>query len=130
MLLEFIAYRRCPPFRRATAMSFYGNILLAVAMVALTATNPLAEEDHAKEAQGMEIKEVLDRQRELLMSRPHAVGVGIGLHHGKPAIVFMIDEETPDALTDLPKEIEGFPVIVETVGEIKAFDDLKVPSAQ
>ncbi len=99
-------------------------------MVALTATSPLADEDHSKEAQEMEIKEVLDRQRELLMSRPNAVGVGIGLHDGKPAIVFMIDEETPEALSGLPREIEGFPVIVETVGEIKAFDDLEAPSAQ
>ena len=67
------------------------------------------------------IKQVLARQREALMRRPGAVGVGIGQRDGKPVIVFMVKEKTPETLADLPRQIEGYALLIEAVGEVTAY---------
>ncbi len=67
------------------------------------------------------IRQVLERQREALMRRSGAVGVGIGQRDGKPAIVFMVKKKTPETLANLPREIEGYPLLIEEVGEVVAY---------
>ncbi len=67
------------------------------------------------------IRQVLARQRDVLMRRPGAVGVGIGQRDGKPAIVFMVKKKTSETLADLPREIEGYALLVEEVGEVVAY---------
>ncbi len=94
--------------------------LTAGLAVLLFAGSPAAD-DNFDNACNMAIEEVLDRQREALMRRPEAVGVGIGERAGKPAIVLMIKRKTPEALAGLPAEIDGHPLIVEEVGEVTAY---------
>jgi hypothetical protein len=62
------------------------------------------------------------RQNEAkLMSLPGVVSVGIGQdHNGKPAIVVGLTTATPATERQVPDRISGFPVIIETVGTIKA----------
>jgi hypothetical protein len=65
-----------------------------------------------------------------LMAKPNVVGVGLGLHRAEGqrteqvGLVVMVSEKVPEALLALedriPAEIEGVPVDVRVVGEIKA----------
>ena len=94
---------------------------MVAGLAALPFAGSLSADGHFSDARNMAIEQVLERQREALMSRPGAVGVGIGEHAGKPAIVFMVKRKTPEALAGLPREIDGHPLIIEEVGEIIAY---------
>ena len=98
---------------------WYAWVAAGVAVLLLTSS--LAADGQFDDACDMAIEDVLERQREALMSRPEAAGVGIGEREGKPAIVFMVKRKTPEALAGLPAEINGHPLIVEAVGEIIAY---------
>ncbi len=106
------------PFAHAGAPCY---AWLAAGMVVLLFASSLAADGQFEDADDMAIENVLERQREALMRRPEAVGVGIGERAGKPAIVFMVKRKTPEALAGLPAEIDGHPLIVEEVGEITAY---------
>ncbi len=69
----------------------------------------------------MEIEQVLERQREALMRRPGAVGVGIGEHDGVMAIVLMVETKTPETVAGLPRKIDGHPLVVQEVGKAAAY---------
>ncbi len=94
---------------------------LAAGVAVLLFASSLAADGQFEDADDMAIEKVLEQQREALMSRPEAVGVGIGERAGKPAIVLMVKRITPEALAGLPAEIDGHPLIVEEVGEITAY---------
>jgi hypothetical protein len=56
-----------------------------------------------------------------LLELPGVTGVGIGEQSGKPTIVIMVKNLTPDVNASLPQTLEGHPVFVEESGEITAF---------
>ena len=94
---------------------------LAAVVVALLFAGSVAADGQFEDADEMAIENVLERRRDALMSRPEAVGVGIGERAGKPVIVLMVKHKTPETLAGLPAEIDGHPLIVEEVGEITAY---------
>jgi len=101
---------------------WYACLALVMAILApagwhLAAAQSSVGHDMESEAIG----QVLARHREALMRRSGAVGVGVGQRDGKPAIVFMVVKKTPEALADLPREIEGYPLLIEEVGEVVAY---------
>jgi hypothetical protein len=67
----------------------------------------------------------------MLMSKANVVGVGVGLRHrggkrtGEVGLVVMVQRKVPRSLLApediLPSEIEGVPVDVKEVGELKAY---------
>ena len=69
----------------------------------------------------MNIDKVLDNHQNQIMDIPGVVGVGIGNKDGKPAIVVMVKQLTPELKRRLPQTLEGCPVVVEQSGEIIAF---------
>lgn len=69
----------------------------------------------------MNIEQVFDRHHDRLMAVPGVTGLGIGDKDGKPAIVIMVRQLTPDLKTRLPEALEGHPVVVQQSGEIVAF---------
>ena len=73
--------------------------------------NPMAAET---------IKEVLKKNTKDLMSVHGVVGTGQGLCEGKPCIKVFVIEKTPDLDQKIPKTLDGYPVVVEETGEIKA----------
>ncbi len=66
------------------------------------------------------IEDVLNRHTEQLMSLPGVVGTAQGLHHDKPCIKVYVIEKTPELDRQIPKVIDGFPVVVEQSGPIRA----------
>lgn len=69
----------------------------------------------------MNIEQVFDGHHDQLMAVPGVTGLGIGDQNGKPAIVIMVRQLTPDQKARLPQSLEGYPVVVEESGEIVAF---------
>jgi hypothetical protein len=66
------------------------------------------------------IEEVLKEHTKSLMSIPGVVGIGQGLCEEKPCIKVFVIKKTPELDQKIPKSIEGYLVVVEETGEIKA----------
>jgi len=68
------------------------------------------------------IKEVLKRHTDKLMAVPGVVGVGEGRTRGRQCISIFVIYSSPESLKLLPDNLEGYPVIIEESGEIRALD--------
>ncbi len=66
------------------------------------------------------IEEVLKEHTEELMSLPGVVGTAQGLCNDKPCIKVYVIEKTPELAQKIPDIIEGYQVVVEETGEIRA----------
>lgn len=66
------------------------------------------------------IDEVLREHVKALMSIPGVVGAGQGLCEGKPCIKVYVIEKTPEMEQKIPDILDGYPVMVEETGPIKA----------
>jgi hypothetical protein len=66
------------------------------------------------------IDEVLREHVKPLMSIPGVVGAGQGLCEGKPCIKVYVIEKTPEMEQKIPDILDGYPVMVEETGPIKA----------
>ena len=67
------------------------------------------------------IKEVKARYEPQILQKAGVVSVGIGLDkNGREAIIIGLDGPNPETEAHLPSELEGYPVIVQNVGRIKA----------
>jgi hypothetical protein len=71
---------------------------------------------------GMAIEEALKQHTDQLMNLPGVVGVAIGESEGKPCIKVLIVQKTPELANKIPSNLEGFPVVVEETGTIRALD--------
>ena len=104
--IKMISFRIC-----LIAIAFFALTLADNNIADYRGKNPMAEET---------IKEVLKKHTKNLMSIPGVVGTGQGLCEGKPCIKVFVIKKTPDLDQKLPKTLEGYPVVVEETGEIKA----------
>jgi hypothetical protein len=72
----------------------------------------------------MDIEAVLRRYEDELMAYPNVNAVGVGEKSGHPVIKVMVVRKVPEASLKsgqvLPKELEGFALDVEEIGEIAA----------
>ena len=71
-----------------------------------------------------DINAVLRDHDQKLLAIPGVVGVYVGvLEDGKtPCLKVMLARKTPESERDLPKSIEGYPVVSEVTGEIRPLD--------
>jgi len=67
------------------------------------------------------IEEVLDKHEAELMKIENVTGVGISEIDGEQVIVVYVTKLTPEIEQKIPKEIEGWKVVIEEVGEVKAY---------
>ena len=66
-----------------------------------------------------EVDEVLTKHTKTLMTIPGVVGTGEGRCEGKPCIKVFVIKKTSDLDEKIPKNLDGYEVIIEEVGEIK-----------
>ena len=67
------------------------------------------------------ISEVKARHQDRLLNLPGVVSVGVGLDEsGQHAIIVGLDRRREQTIRDLPMTLEGYPVVVQVVGEIRA----------
>jgi hypothetical protein len=90
-------------------------------MFALAAGCPkIMAQDNSPSAK-RDINAVLRDHDEELLAIPGVVGVYVAvLEDGKtPCLKVMLARKTPEADRDIPKSIEGYPVVSEVTGEIR-----------
>ncbi len=69
------------------------------------------------------IEDVLEKRTAELMSVPGVVGTAQGLCNDKPCIRVFVIKKTPEIDRDIPDMLEGFKVVVEESGEIRALPE-------
>ena len=71
------------------------------------------------------IDKVLKEHTGSLMSIPGVVGTAEGKRAGKPCIRVLVVRKTPQLTKNIPSAIEGYEVIVDKTGEIRALNPEK-----
>jgi hypothetical protein len=66
------------------------------------------------------IQDVKERNEAKLMSIDDVVGVAIGEKDKKPCLIVYVAKASPKLTNAIPKEIEGFEVLIEESGEFVA----------
>jgi hypothetical protein len=69
------------------------------------------------------VEQSFDNNRDRLLSIPGVVGAGIAKFDGKPSIVVMVKERTPELETQVPTDLDGYSVIILVTGDIKPQSD-------
>ena len=72
-----------------------------------------------KEMRSRSIEQVFDAHRDTLLSIVGVIGAGIAKSDNKPCIVVMVEDSTDEILKQIPKELDGYKVIVEKTGEFR-----------
>ena len=70
--------------------------------------------------QGKSIEAVLKEHTDSLMALPGVVGTGQGLCDGQPCIRVFVVKRTPALLEKIPSTIDGYLVVVDETGVIRA----------
>ncbi|MCF6337492.1 MAG: hypothetical protein L3J84_06010 [Gammaproteobacteria bacterium] len=68
----------------------------------------------------MTIQQVKEKYQTELMALPGVVSMGIGLYEGETVIRIGLDGRHPDTEKALPKALEGYRVVSQDTGTIKA----------
>ena len=66
------------------------------------------------------IAQVLQEHTDRLMNLPGVVGTGESLQRGRPCVLVMVAALPPELRRSIPKEIEGYPVMIQETGELRA----------
>lgn len=68
-------------------------------------------------------KAIKTRHEQKLMAIPGVVSVGIGKNQGSMVITVGVEEFITGALSNIPKTLDGYPVVVQEVGKPKIQGD-------
>jgi hypothetical protein len=66
------------------------------------------------------IEQIQTKYQDRWMNIPGVVGIGIGAANGNPVIKVLVVKKTMELEQQIPKEAEGYPVVIEETGEIRA----------
>ena len=92
----------------------HGLLIIAGTLVVLAACENSSGRENAT------IRTVKERHEAKLMAIPGVVGVGIGEVNGTENITVYVEAKTSLLDREIPKELEGSPVVVEVTGPIVA----------
>lgn len=68
------------------------------------------------------IQQVLAAHTDEWMVMPGVVGAGIGQVEGVACIKIFVDRPRPELTAKIPSTLEGYRILVEAIGEIRALD--------
>ncbi len=71
---------------------------------------------------GKTIQQVQEEHTAAWMAIPGVVGTAIGQCEGKPCILILTAANTEQVRRKIPATVEGYPVVVQYVGEVRALD--------
>jgi hypothetical protein len=69
------------------------------------------------------LKEVLKEYTDVLMSIEGVTGTAQSICNGKPCIKVYTLEKTPKLENKIPVTLEGYPIVIEKTGEIRALPE-------
>ena len=105
---------------------FLNTVIYSIGMIVLVCgvmgcvDKTANDQEGEKQVTAKTIEEVLKEHTEELMSIPGVVGIGQGLCNGKPCIKVLVIEKTPELAQKIPDIIEGYQVVIQETGEIRA----------
>ena len=101
-------------------ITFSMGIIILVS-IAVTCANYTVDDPRGKNMMSAKaIEEVIKEHTDELMSIPGVVGTAQGLCDGKPCIKVLIIKKNPELEQKIPNLLEGYPVVVQETGEIRA----------
>ena len=117
--------------RRNTPRLTIKIITLSILMILVCNNNAAdANEGNKKRGDGTQvpkktIEQVLKEHTDDLMSLPGVVGTGQGLCNDQPCIKVFVSRKTEKLEQRIPKNLEGYPVVIQETGRFKALGDTK-----
>ena len=97
-------------------------LLFGMAAVLLLMTNASCTGGSRQPLAQRSIEQVLKTHTDSLMAIPGVVGTAIGEFDGMPCIKVLAVKRTKELEQRLPAVLEGYRVVVDETGEIKALD--------
>jgi hypothetical protein len=83
-------------------------------------TSNISKKDTTTPAKTVTVTNVLEQYSASWMEIEGVVGTGEGLDQGKPCVKVLVSSKT-EAIKKIPASVENIPIIIEVVGEIKAY---------
>ncbi len=105
---------------------FLNTVIFSIGMIVLVCVvmgcvdKTANDQEGEKQVTAKTIVEVLKEHTEELMSLPGVVGTAQGLCNDKPCIKVYVIEKTPELAQKIPDIIEGYQVVIQETGEIRA----------
>ena len=69
------------------------------------------------------IEQVQREHTDAWMAIPGVIGTAIGQHKGTPCILVLAASSTKQIKQAIPSTVEGYPVVVQYTGEIRALNE-------
>ncbi len=101
-------------------MNVNTTVVFSLLICFLSCCSPKLDEPQAKKRSTMKtIEQVLSEYTDELMSIEGVVGTAIGEVDGNPCILVLVEQKTEETVKKIPEELEGYPVVISEVGEIR-----------
>jgi hypothetical protein len=110
---------------RSLAAEHRSVALLVAALIgmnSLNCENDRVYSNHVERMAGKTIQQVQEQHTNEWMAIPGVVGTAIGQDKGKPCILILTAANTEQIRKRIPAMVDGYPVVVQYVGEIHALD--------
>jgi len=78
------------------------------------------DNDKVTQLPGKPIEQVLSEHTDALMQIPGVVGTAQGMCDDVPCIKVLVERNTPELEKRIPRTLEGWKVVVEEVGTVRA----------
>jgi len=99
------------------------GVMLISSSIATCANKTGEDGEQDKRMVQKPIEEVLKEHTSKLMSIPGVVGTGQSLCNGQPCIKVFVNKKTAKLEKKIPKNLEGYPVVIQETGKFKALPD-------
>ncbi len=106
------------PIIKITAISI--SLIVIVVSVTYCSNKNVNDPQGKNTMTAQTIEDVLKKHTNELMSIPGVVGTAQGLCNGKPCIKVFVIKKTLELDKNIPGILEGYKVVVEETGEIRA----------
>jgi hypothetical protein len=83
-------------------------------------TSNISKKDNTTPTKTVTVTNVLEQYSATWMQIEGVIGTGEGLDQGKPCVKVFVSFKT-EAIKKIPASVENIPIIIEVVGEIKAY---------
>lgn len=84
-------------------------------------TSNISKKDTSPTKSPVTVSDILEKYTSIWMQMEGVVGTGEGLDQGKPCVKVFVSSETEAIKNKIPASLENIPIIIEVVGDIKAY---------
>lgn len=82
---------------------------------------PTEKFENEKQTSQLTIQQVQEKYQNQLMTIPGVIGVGIGAVNDDEVIKVLVIKKTSELEQQIPNKLEGYSVLIEETGEIRAY---------